>query len=233
MLEALRRKRREVRRIWLDISARSDEKVEELLRLGGARIERVSRDQLDRMSETGAHNGVIAEADPIEQPRLRDVLAEQPEPFVVLIDEVQYEHNLGAVLRSAQGAGVHAVIVPVERGKGLSPVVARVAMGAAEAVPLIRQGISASLAELRRQGVLVVGADMDGVPPWEVNLSGPVALVLGGEDKGLTEPVRKRCDIIVGVPLAGGLQSLNLSVTAGILLFERVRQRSSEGLGEE
>lgn len=225
VLEALLRGRREVRRVWLDAAAKLDDKVARIVELGGRKVERVERVRLDRLSETGVHNGVIAEAEPLPQPRLKDVLAATPEPFLVLVDEVQYEHNLGAVLRSALGAGVHAVVVPVERGKGLSPVVARVAMGAAEAVPLIREGISASLAEIRRQGILVVGADMDGVPPWTVNLSGPVALVLGGEDKGLTDPVRKRCDVIVGLPLAGGLQSLNLSVSAGILMFERVRQR--------
>ncbi|HNH49272.1 MAG TPA: TrmH family RNA methyltransferase, partial [Myxococcota bacterium] len=115
-------------------------------------------------------------------------------------------------------------IVPVQRGKGLSPVVHRVSMGGAEAVPLIREGISSSLAEIRRQGILVVGADMDGVPPWEVDLTGPVAMVFGGEDKGLTDPVRKRCDVILGVPLLGNLESLNVSVTAALLMFERQRQ---------
>jgi 23S rRNA (guanosine2251-2'-O)-methyltransferase len=173
------------------------------------------------------HNGVIAEAEPFPELRVRDVLDAHAEPFVVLVDEVQYEHNLGAILRSALGAGVDAVVVPVQRGKGLTPVVHRVSMGGAEAVPLVREGISSALADLKRAGVTIVGADMDGVPPWEVDLTGPVAIVLGGEDKGLTDPVRKRCDHIVGVPLAGNLESLNVSVTAAILLFERVRQRSA------
>ena len=142
----------------------------------------------------------------------------------MLVDEVQYEHNLGAILRSALGAGVDAVIAPVQRGVGISPVVIRVSMGGAEAVPLIREGISSALAEIRRRGIPVLGADVDGVPPWEVDMRGPLALVLGGEDKGLTPPIRKRCDQIVGIPLAGGLSSLNVSVSAGVLLFERVRQ---------
>jgi 23S rRNA (guanosine2251-2'-O)-methyltransferase len=223
VLEALERGRRPVRIVWLDVGARSDEKVSRILALAGDRVKRVERTMLDRMSQTGVHNGVIAEADPLPELSVRELLA-HPEPFLVLIDEVQYEHNLGAVLRSALGAGVTGVILPVQRGKGLTSVVQRVAMGGAEAVPVVREGISSALAEIRRAGVRVVGADMDGAPPWKIDLRGPLAIVLGGEDKGLTDPVRKRCDAIAGIPLTGGLQSLNVSVTAGILLFERVRQ---------
>jgi 23S rRNA (guanosine2251-2'-O)-methyltransferase len=232
VLEALVRKRRAVRTIWLDIGAKSDDKVSEILALGGNRIQRVERHILDRMSLTGVHNGVIAEADDLPEPSIRELLA-IPEPFLVLIDEIQYEHNLGAVLRSSLGAGVDGVIIPTHRGKGLTPVVQRVSMGGAEAVPVVRAGISSALADIRRAGVRVVGADMDGVPPWDIDLTGPVAFVLGGEDKGLTDPVRKRCDVIAGIPLAGGLQSLNVSVTAGVLLFERVRQMAKKARGEE
>jgi 23S rRNA (guanosine2251-2'-O)-methyltransferase len=104
-------------------------------------------------------------------------------------------------------------------------VVQRVAMGGAEAVPVVREGLSSALATIQRAGITTVGADMDGVPPWTLDLRGPVALVLGGEDKGLSAPLRKRCDFIAGIPLAGGLQSLNVSVSAAVLMFERVRQR--------
>ena len=216
-----------MRRIFLDRGAKSDEKITEILRLAEAQrvpVERVERHLLDRRSITGVHNGIIAEAEPLPQPSVREVLDAVAEPFFVLVDEVQYEHNLGAVLRSALGAGVDAVVIPTERGKGLTPVVQRVAMGGAEAVPVIREGISGALAAMQRAGVQVVGADMDGVAPWEVNMSGPLAIVLGGEDKGLTPPLRKRCDAIIGIPLAGGLQSLNVSVSAAVLMFERVRQ---------
>lgn len=234
VLEALTRKRRKVLRIWLDAAAKPDSKVTRILELGGTRIQRVDRQILDRMSVTGVHNGVIAEAEPFLELTMGDVLRTAFEdaagnarsPCFVLIDEVQYEHNLGAVLRSALGADVDAVIIPVQRGKGITPVVHRVSMGGAEAVPVVREGISSALAQLQRAGVYIVGADMDGKPPWELPLSGAVAFVLGGEDKGLTDPVRKRCDAIAGVPLAGGLESLNVSVTAGVLLFERVRQRA-------
>lgn len=226
VLEALVRARRPVRRIWLDAQARPDAKIERIVKMGGERVQRVERHLLDRMSLTGVHNGVIAEADPFPEMTVKELLQEVPWPFVVLVDEVQYEHNLGAILRSSLGAGVDAVIIPVERGKGLTPVVQRVSMGGAEAVPVIREGISSALAELKRAGVRIVGADMDGAAPWDVPLAGPLAVVLGGEDKGLTDPVRKRCDAIVGVPLQGGLESLNVSVTAGVILFERARQEA-------
>ncbi len=229
VLDALERGRRRVLRVWLDLGAKPDEKVSRILALAGDRVTRVERALLDRMSVTGVHNGVIAEAEPLPELRVRDILAAKHDPFFVLVDEVQYEHNLGAVLRSALGAGVDAVVVPVQRGKGLSPVVHRVSMGGAEAVPLIREGISSALAEMRRAGVRIVGADMGGAPPWELDLTGPLALVLGGEDKGLTDPVRKRCDHVVGIPLRGGLESLNVSVSAGIVLFERVRQIATRG----
>ena len=235
VLEALLRKRRKVLRIWLDAGAKvgSDpgDKVRQIIELGGTRVMRVDRQMLDRMSVTGVPNGVIAEAEPFPELTVSEVLETAirggRDACFVLIDEVQYEHNLGAILRSSLGAGVDAVIIPVQRGKGLTPVVQRVSMGGAEAVPVIREGISSALAQLHRAGFLIVGADMDGVAPWALPLSGCVAFVLGGEDKGLTDPVRKRCDAIVGVPLAGGLESLNVSVTAGVLLFERVRQRAA------
>ena len=234
MLEALLRKRRRVLRIWLDTAAKpgSDpsDKVAQILALGGDRVKRIDRQMLDRMSQTGVHNGVIAEAEAFPDLSISEVLETAfrggRDPCFVLVDEVNYEHNLGAILRSALGASVDAVIIPVQRGKGLTAVVQRVSMGGAEAVPVIREGISSALAQLKRAGFLIVGADMDGVAPWSLPLSGCVAFVLGGEDKGLTVPVRKRCDHIVGVPLAGGLESLNVSVTAGVLLFERVRQRA-------
>ena len=230
VLEALVRGRRKVLKIWLDAGAKPDAKVSRILELGGSRILRVDRQILDRMSVTGVHNGVIADAEPFDEVSVAQVLETafqaRRDPCFVLVDEVQYEHNLGAVLRSALGADVDAVIIPVQRGKGLTPVVHRVSMGGAEAVPVIREGISSALAQLQRAGVYIVGADMDGAAPWTLPLAGAVAFVLGGEDKGLTEPVRKRCDAIAGVPLAGGLESLNVSVTAGVLLFERVRQRT-------
>jgi 23S rRNA (guanosine2251-2'-O)-methyltransferase len=141
-----------------------------------------------------------------------------------LADEVVYEQNLGAIVRSAMGAGADGLIIPNRRGAGMSPVVNRVSMGGAEEVPVVRAGILSAIKRIRKSGFRTVGADMGGVAFWEADLTGPVALILGGESKGLSEPIQKRCDTIVSVPLAHNLDSLNVSVTAGILLFERTRQ---------
>ncbi len=231
VLEALQRNRRRVHRIWLDERAREDAKLRRLLALAaerGVAVRRVPRQELDRRARGDVHNGIIAEADPL--PRvgvaglLDGLIGRGEDPFLALADEVQYEHNLGAILRSGLGAGLHGLVVPTRRGAGLSPVVARVAMGAAEEIPVIREGLFSALKKIRRAGVRVIGTDMGGRPPWEVDLTGPVALVLGGESKGLSPTLRERCDEVVGVPLLGGLESLNVSVTAGVVFFERVRQ---------
>lgn len=235
VLEALVRGRRKVVKICLDERAKEDDKVHSLLQLATEKrvpIERVPRESLDGVCESGVHNGVIAWAVPLAAYSMQGLLSELDragvEPFVLLVDEISYEQNLGAILRSALGAGVHAVVVPTQRGKGLTPVVHRVAMGGAEEVPLIREGISSALATLRRAGVRVIGADMDGAAYDAVPMTGPLAIVLGGEGKGLTHTLRDRCDQIVSVPLAGRLESLNVSVTAGILAFERGRQQRAE-----
>ena len=122
------------------------------------------------------------------------------------------------------GAGVHGVIVPEVRGKGLTPVVQRVAMGGAEEVPLVREGLFSAIKQIKKAGITIVGADMDGVPIWDVPLTGAVAFVFGGESKGVSPTLRNKCDIIASVPLNQNLESLNVSVTAGVFLFEKNRQ---------
>lgn len=231
VLEALERKARRVLRIVLDERTKPNPKVDRIVDLANKRgipVYEATRENLDLASITGVHNGILAEAEPLPgwtiTSRLNDCLGRGLDPFFVLVDEVNYEHNLGAILRSAMGAGVHGVVIPTRRGKGLTAVVQRVAMGGAEAVPVIREGIPASLKVLRRAGVRIVGADMDGEAMWDVPMSGPLAIVLGGEDKGVSHTLRERCDAIVSVPLAHGLDSLNVSVTAGILMYEKVRQ---------
>lgn len=199
-----------------------------LARSAGVRVERVPRHALDKMAHGDVHNGVVAEADPLPnyttKQLLDEIFARGEDPLLVLADELSYEHNLGAILRSALGAGVHGVVVPTKRGKGLSPVVHRVSMGGAEVVPLIREGLSSALKVCKKQGVRIVGADMNGQSLWKTDLRGPLALVLGGESKGLTSTLRGKCNTIVSVPLEGELESLNVSVTAAVMLFERARQ---------
>lgn len=234
VLEALVRNRRAVRTIWLDEGARPDSKLDHILALAkerGATVRRVARREIDRRSQGDVHNGIVADAEPLPRKTVDEVIIDamhrDEAPFLALADEVQYGHNLGAILRSGMGAGLHGLVVPTRRGASMSPVVARVAMGAAEEIPIIRESLFSALKKIRRQGVMVVGADMSGTAPWDVDLTGAVAMVLGGESKGLSPTLRSRCDVVVGVPLLGGLESLNVSVTAGVLFFERVRQRST------
>jgi 23S rRNA (guanosine2251-2'-O)-methyltransferase len=155
---------------------------------------------------------------------LDDLFGRGVDPLLILVDEATYEHNLGAILRSALGFGAHAVIVPTRRGAGLSPVVQRVAMGAAEEVPVIREGLYSALKAIRRAGIPTVAADMGGKPLASQELRGALALVMGGESKGITPTLRQKCDHVVSVPLAGRLESLNVSVAAAILLYEKRRQ---------
>ena len=236
VIEVLKRRRRRVYKIMLDGRSKPNPKIRELLSLAekrGVNLHRVDRRKLDEISRTGVHNGVIAIAEPhpryTVRERLNALFDQGIDPFFILADELNYEQNLGAILRSAMGAGVHAVVVPTRRGKGLTPVVQRVAMGGAEEVPVIREGLSSALKVLRKEGIRIVGADMNGAPCWSIPMTGPLALVMGGEHKGLTSTLRSRCDAIASVPLAHGLDSLNVSVTAGILMFEKVRQETIVG----
>ena len=231
VIEALRRGRRTVRQILIDQRAKPDRKLEEIQRLARnkkIKVSFVDRNKLDKMAVGGVHNGVIAKAEPLPQmttQQLIDEVLDRGEyPFLVLADEIQYEQNLGAIMRSALGAGVHGVIVPHRRGASISPVVNRVSMGGAEAVPLIREGISSALKQIKKAGIPIIGADMGGKSMWDTPMKGALALILGGESKGLSPTLKNKCRHIVSVPLQGDLESLNVSVTAGILMFEKCRQ---------
>lgn len=230
VLEALVRERRAVRRIWLDVGARPDPRVSRILGLAEARgipLHRVERQKLDRMAEGRVHNGVIALADPLPTWTTRALLdasyAEGKTPFLVLADGLQYEHNLGAVLRSALGFGASGLVIPTRRGADpISPVVQRVSMGAIEVVPVVRESLFVAVSECRRDGIPVVGADAGGGPIGD--LRGPLALVLGEEGEGLSPKLREKCDRIVSIPLDGGLESLNVSVAGAVLMYEKRRQ---------
>jgi 23S rRNA (guanosine2251-2'-O)-methyltransferase len=229
VIECLQRNKRRIIRIYLDQGAKPDERVTRLLDLAkarGVRVDRVDRAKLDKMAENRVHNGVVAEADDLPHYTTEALIDEKfgPDLFFVLVDEVSYEHNLGAILRSGLGFGVTGVIVPTRRGAGLSPVVHRVSMGAAEEVPLVREGLYSALKHIKKAGIRVIGADMGGVPLGQIDLRGPVALVLGGEGEGLGAELRARCDQVVSIPLLGGLESLNVSVAGAVLMYEKRRQ---------
>lgn len=229
--ECLSRGKRRVHRIWLDEGARVDDKIGRILELAesqGVRVERVPRHQLDKRADGRVHNGIIAAADSLPSyttlQLLNQVFDAGRVPFFVLADEVNYEHNLGAILRSSMGFGVDGLIVPTRRGATVSEVVQRVSMGAAEEIPVVHEGISAALKPLSKAGVTIVGADMGGEPLGQANLKGAIALVMGGEGKGLSPTLRKKCDKVVSIPLRGGLESLNVSVAAALIMYEKRRQ---------
>lgn len=233
VVECLARKQRAVKRVWLDGGAKPDRRVTRILELAreaGVPVERVDRQELDRRAQGRVHNGVIAMADSLPQWTTRSLLeavhARGEDPFLLVADELQYEHNLGAILRSGLGFGLHGVVIPTRRGADVTPVVSRVSMGGVEAVPVVREAMHAALKHVRDAGVRIVGADMDGAPIHSLDLRGPVALVMGGEGRGLTDVVRAKCDVIAAIPLNGDVESLNVSVAASILMYEKQRQES-------
>ena len=227
---------RELEEILLDRGARPLGALLRLLELAEAArvsIHRTPPRELDRSSLTGTHNGVIAWARPQPTVRLKETLAgilgqdERP-AFLLLLDQVQYEQNLGAILRTADAAGVHAVILPRSHAAVVSPLVRRISAGASEHLPVLHESPMNALKHLRRAGLLVVGADEHSPTPFDrVDLTGPLVLVLGGEHKGLSKAVRKRCDLLVSLPMRGRIPSLNVSVAAALLMYEKVRQERS------
>jgi 23S rRNA (guanosine2251-2'-O)-methyltransferase len=198
VLECLQRGRRQVRNLWLDQGAKPDDRIAAILALAekaGVAVRKVDRQKLDRMAEGRVHNGVIAEVEPLQtwttSALLEQVFAAGEDPFLVLADGLQYEHNLGAVLRTALGFGASGVVLPTRRGADpVSPVVQRVAMGAAEVVPIVRESLFVALSECKRSAIRIVGADMGGEPLHTVDLRGPLALLRGVEGSGLSPMIR-------------------------------------------
>ncbi|MBJ94346.1 MAG: 23S rRNA (guanosine(2251)-2'-O)-methyltransferase RlmB [Rickettsiales bacterium] len=234
VLASLRRSRR-VREIWLDEGARPCPKlqaIESLSQEYGTTLKKLPREQLDEVSMTAVHNGIIGFAEALPKQTLTEVLdrldKEQREPFLLILDQVQYEQNLGAVLRSAACAGVDAIVVPTRRGAPLSATAQRIAMGAAEQVPVVRESMTSVLAQLRRRAIRVLAAEASGNRPYfEANLCGAIALVMGGEDRGVSAKLKEGCEELLSIPIQGEVvTSLNVSVATGILLFERLRQQT-------
>jgi len=207
--------------------------VRALAQQAGVQVASVELAQLDRLAEGERHQGVVAEIVPWAgdpETQLEEALeAAGPVPLLLVLDGVQDPHNLGACLRSADAAGVAAVIVPRDRAAGLTPVVRKVAAGAAESVPLVAVvNLARTLRELKERGLWLVGTD-DAADKtlYEADLKGPLGLVMGSEGEGMRRLTRECCDQLVSIPMAGAVESLNVSVATGVALFEAVRQRSS------
>jgi len=194
-------------------------------------VKQRSRQELDELSQQGNHQGVVLmcePAQPLNEMQLYERLDELTEPpFLLILDQVQDPHNLGACLRSADAAGVHAVIVPKDRAAGLNATVRKVACGAAETVPLVQiTNLARTLRQLRDRGVWLLGAaDEAEQSVFQSRLTGALGLVMGAEGKGLRRLTREHCDSLMQIPMAGSVSSLNVSVATGVCLFEAVRQR--------
>ncbi len=193
-------------------------------------INYVSKERLDQLSETRAHQGVIAQVAAYEYSTVEDILARAKEkgeaPFLILLDNVEDPHNLGAIIRTANLAGAHGVIIPKRRAVGLTSTVAKTSAGAINYTPVAKvTNLVRTMEELKEKGIWFVCADMGGESMYRMNLTGPIGLVIGNEGEGVSRLVREACDFTASIPMKGDIDSLNASVAAGVLAYEIVRQR--------
>ncbi len=190
----------------------------------------VPKERLDSMSETGHHQGVMAYAAAYEYAEVEDILKIAEEkgepPFLFLLDGIEDPHNLGAIIRTANLAGAHGVIIPKRRAVGLTATVARTSAGALNYTPVTKvTNMAATIEDLKKRGIWFVCADMGGESMYRLNLTGPIGLVIGNEGEGVSRLVKEKCDMIASIPMKGDIDSLNASVATGVLAYEIVRQR--------
>ena len=196
----------------------------------GCQIKFVTKERLDQLSETGKHQGVIAVAAAYEYAELEDIKKAAEEsgepPFIFILDGIEDPHNLGAIIRTAHQAGAHGVIIPKNRAVGLTATVARTSAGALNYIPVCKvTNLTQTIEALKKEGYWFVSADMDGTLMYDLDLKGPIGLVIGSEGEGVSRLVKESCDMHATIPMKGKLDSLNASVAAGILAYEVVRQR--------
>jgi 23S rRNA (guanosine2251-2'-O)-methyltransferase len=233
VIEALR-SGRPVQRLLVGEHRKHDKDVNEILRLAksaNVEVRMSAREALNREAPQGVHQGVIAYTAAHRYSSLDDILkipSQRGEtPFFLILDGLEDPRNLGAVLRTAEAAGVHGVIIPERRAAGLTETVAKAAAGALEYVPVVKVvNIVNTIEELKKGGVWIAAAEAGGTTAfWDADFQRPIALVLGGEDKGVRRLVRDHCDYVLSLPLQGNISSLNVSVAAGVMLYEVLRQR--------
>lgn len=192
----------------------------------------VTKERLDQLSETKKHQGVIAMAAAYGYSTVNEILARAEEkgepPFLVLLDNIEDPHNLGAIIRTANLAGAHGVIIPKRRAVGLTATVAKASAGAINYTPVAKvTNLTQTIKELKEKGIWFVCADMGGTTMYDLDLKGPIGLVIGNEGEGVGKLVKENCDFIASIPMRGDIDSLNASVACGVLSFEIVRQRMS------
>ena len=190
----------------------------------------VAKERLDQMSETGKHQGVIASAAAYAYAEVEDMLKLAEEkgepPFLFLLDDIEDPHNLGAIIRTANLAGAHGVIIPKNRAAGLTATVARTSAGALNYTPVAKvTNLAKTIEDLKKEGLWFVCADMGGTTMYDLDLKGPIGLVIGNEGEGVGRLVKEKCDMVASIPMKGDIDSLNASVAAGVLAYEIVRQR--------
>ena len=193
-------------------------------------INYVKKERLDQLSETGKHQGVIAVAASYEYVEVEDILENARKkgepPFIILLDNIEDPHNLGAIIRTANLAGAHGVIIPKRRAAGLTATVARTSAGALNYTPVAKvTNLKTAIEDLKKEGMWFVCADMGGISYYDLDLKGPIGLVIGNEGEGVSRLVKENCDFVASIPMKGDIDSLNASVAAGILAFEISRQR--------
>lgn len=223
-----------VTEIWLS-DERQDARISALIEAAkkhGLHPNKVSKDELDEMAPDARHQGSIARCKPLSNLDESDLFklideSEEP-PFLLILDGVQDPHNLGACMRTAEAAGAHAVVAPKDRASGITPTALKVSSGAAERLPFIQvTNLARVLRELQQKGVWLVGTSGESeVTLFEVDLKGPLGIILGAEERGIRRLTREHCDQVVYIPMHGGAESLNVSVAAGVCLFEAGRQRN-------
>ena len=196
----------------------------------GTIINYVDKERLDAMSKTGHHQGVIANAAAYEYAEIDDIFKAAEEkneaPFIFILDGIEDPHNLGAIIRTANLCGVHGVIIPKRRAVGLTATVAKTSAGALNYTPVAKvTNIGSTIDELKKSGMWFVCADMGGTCMYNLDLKGPIGLVIGNEGEGVSRLVREKCDFIASIPMKGNIDSLNASVAAGVMAYEIVRQR--------
>ena len=197
---------------------------------GDTIINYVKKERLDQLSETGHHQGLIAMAASYEYATVEDILEKAREkgeaPFIFVLDNIEDPHNLGAMIRTANLAGAHGVIIPKRRAVGLTPTVARTSAGAINYTPVAKvTNLKQTMEQLKKEGMWFVCADMDGTPYYQMDLKGPMGLVIGNEGEGVSRLIKETCDFVASIPMKGDIDSLNASVAAGVLGFEIARQR--------
>ena len=195
-------------------------------------INYVPKERLDQLSQTGSHQGVIAQIAAYEYSTVEDILEKAREkgepPFIFLLDNIEDPHNLGAIIRTANLAGAHGVIIPKRRAVGLTATVAKTSAGALNYTPVAKvTNLGKTIDELKEAGIWFVCADMDGDRMYDLNLKLPIGMVIGNEGEGVSRLIREKCDFTAAIPMKGDIDSLNASVAAGILAYEIVRQRLS------